>query len=207
MPIAWPHCPPLDPHTLEKPVAFIRSVTEVPKPLAQCDKPLPKNLVFKSSADKPAAKKSGHSEKTMQRALMFHFNWEVNDCYLNVEFGGGIADLLCITKARLCVEVEVKISMSDWNADQHKSKWGHPSRKKVSRMYYAVPEWMSTKIPAWLPKEFGVLAVGESGWVKEVRPAVRVCKYRASIKDYAKLMRGQYFRFTSKLMKELPKCQ
>lgn len=196
----WPHCPPLDLSTYDKPVNPERTVAFIgAKPAAK-----PSNLKITSSV-KPQ-KKSQHTEKTIQRALIWKFDWQVNECFLNVEFGGGIADLLVITKARLCVEVEIKISMSDWNADQHKSKWQHKDRKKISRMYYAVPEWMADKTPAWVPSEIGIYAVGESGWVKEVRPAVRVSKYRASIKDYAKLMRGLYFKYMSKAVKELPTC-
>lgn len=201
--INWHEVPPLDLSLLEKPVAFTRksNVTQVPSVGALCDKPLggvklPGNLkiTLKSSV---ANKKSKHTEKTIQRAMALHFDWQAQELFFNVDFAGGIADVVVLSKARYLTEVEIKISMSDWNADQHKAKWQHPSRHKVCRMYYAVPDWMAAKIPAWVPETVGIFSVGETGWVKEVRPATRMTKYKASLKDLSKFYRSIYYKYTS----------
>lgn len=198
----WEHCPPLNPAKL----GLYQSITSVRHPapsVAQCDtKPKPSNLVFKpkSSASKPKAKKSEHSEKSLQCALARHYDWRIQEMFFNVEFGGGVADVVMVTKARYIVEFEIKISLSDWNADQHKDKWQHPSRKKISRFYYVVPEWLAAKAPDWLPPNAGIISVTEGGYCKVVKEAPKSMAYKATVKDYAKFYRSCYYKHMTKVV-------
>lgn len=63
----------------------------------------------------------------------------------NVSFGWGLyyeADLICVTSAAYCYEVEIKISAADLRADALKKKWRRPLDPRLKRFYYAVPDYL-----------------------------------------------------------------
>ena len=91
--------------------------------------------------------------------LASFFEWYRNQCFPNVYFGGGEMDLCVVTQARYLWEVEVKLSLSDWRADEKKSKWKDKDRQYVSRFYYAVPSNLLDKIPEFVSEETGILEI------------------------------------------------
>lgn len=85
-----------------------------------------------------------------------------------------IPDVLGVTDRRHLIEVEIKMSFSDFKADAKKRKWhrkqwleelrvaGHEVRQQPSRMfYYAAPPAVAVKIlPNLEGTEFGLLTTG-----------------------------------------------
>lgn len=109
-------------------------------------------------------------------ALVRSYDFRKNRVMTEFEIDGGRCDFVLITAAGYLTEFEVKVSLSDWNADREKAKWLR-ARPHVSRFYYAVPETLESKIPAWLPPHAGVLVVRAApsrDYVREVRPARRL---------------------------------
>jgi hypothetical protein len=193
MALTWDLCPPIDLKGYPKSIPCKRLQSIAKPDVKLLNEGKPKNLKFvpKSSTDV----KTKHTEKSIQKALLWYFDWAVNECYTGITFGGGIADFIRITKARYVAEVEVKISLSDWHADQHKDKWKSKERKKVCQFYYAVPTFLIPKIPAWVADTVGILEITEHGQVIEIRPAARVGKYKLKVADYISLHRALYFRY------------
>lgn len=142
-------------------------------------------------------------ERTAQHALARHFNYFAQNVVPNVYIGGGEMDVAVVTRAGYLVEVEVKLSLSDWNADQAKAKWS-PERAKyrevVSRFYYAVPTELLAKVPAWVPPTCGLIElqwseIRKSAYAIERRPAQRVGKLKLTDADLLVLLRSTYHRF------------
>lgn len=105
----------------------------------------------------------------MLYALARYFDWWQNRMMTEVVIDGGRADLVFMTKAMYLTEVEIKISLSDWNADRSKDKFKKP-RPHVARFFYAIPETLQSRIPAWLPEGAGILVVYEQNrWADGVR--------------------------------------
>lgn len=115
----------------------------------------------------------------------------VPNCY----FGGGEMDLLLISKSRQVTEVEIKVSLSDWQNDVKKDKWKSEERSKVSRFFYAVPYDLVGQIPSWVPASAGILVVSPTGGVTVWKRAKKVSKYRVSRKEVSLLMRRIYCRY------------
>ena len=85
------------------------------------------------------------------------------------DFGGGICDLLAISRAGYATEYEVKVSLSDWNADQHKDKWKSQNRRFVKRFVYAIAPQLEHKIPDWLTPDMGVVTVDRLHSIRVIR--------------------------------------
>jgi hypothetical protein len=107
----------------------------------------------------------------MQTRLAMHFDWFRNRCIPNVYFAGGECDLLVVTKARYATEIEIKCSLSDWNADRGKSKWAHVDRRYIKSFYYAVPTELIEKCPSWVPPTAGLIGITRRGGCDRVRVA------------------------------------
>lgn len=118
-------------------------------------------------------------------------------CFPNVHYGVSEMDLAIVTKgARLLWEVEVKLSLSDWRADEHKRKWQMPQfRSKVARMYYAVPTRLLENVPPFVAPEVGLLAL-ERGRVSTCRSARsrRGCE-PVSSQQLISLFESTHYRF------------
>ncbi|KVR21658.1 hypothetical protein WK13_34540 [Burkholderia ubonensis] len=148
-----------------------------------------------------------YNEASIQRALACWFDVHRQMvCVPNVMLFDWEMDFCAITKAGVIIECEVKISLSDWQADQHKDKWKSRHQAKVGRFYYAVPHFLAHKVPDWVPETTGIIALGtdDTGYtaqvMKEVRPAALLTKYRAANRDIEYLYRGCYFRYWDKKM-------
>ena len=136
-------------------------------------------------------------------ALARYFNWFQNTMMTEWWIDGGQADLLFVSRSRYATEIEIKVSLSDWNADRDKDKWKR-DRPHISRFFYAVPEALSDRIPEWVPKSAGIIAVEllRKG-VPRVR-VVREAKRKRSEKISEEIIRHMhsrcYFRFWGKEM-------
>lgn len=131
-------------------------------------------------------------------ALARYFDWFVNTMMPEWEIDGGIADLVFVTKAGYVTEIEIKTTMSDWNADRDKRKWNKP-RPHIARFFYAVPESLAAIPPEWIPDWAGILAIhrGERGypWIHEVRPAKRLKAQKLAPSVVQHMFQRCYFRF------------
>lgn len=137
-----------------------------------------------------------------QHALARHFNYFSQTVVPNVYCAGGEMDLAVVTRAGYLVEVEIKASLADWNADRAKSKWQMPKeREKVSRFYYAVPTDLLGRRPGWVPAQAGLIELrwiaGSKGyWCNEHTKAVRASAAQPiSYAEHNALLNSTYHRF------------
>lgn len=143
----------------------------------------------------------GVTERQIQHALARHFNWVQLTCVPNAYIGGGEMDMAVVTRAGYLGEVEIKLTVSDWNADRAKGKWQFErDRQKVSRFWYAVPEGLLAKVPAWVPPTCGLIGArwleGEKrAWCIEHRPAVKTGKVKLTDGEQMYLLGKTYHRF------------
>lgn len=86
--------------------------------------------------------------------------------YPNIKKGlGWEADLLILNRDRTLEEVEIKISIQDFNLDNKKDKhklFKSGKGSKISKFWYAVPEKIATPVARLLPDYAGLLVVGKS---------------------------------------------
>ena len=104
-------------------------------------------------------------------ALSNYFNPRVNLMVPNVSWGMWLheCDLLVITKAGYCYEVEIKISRADMRAD-HKKRHAHAS-DKIKCLYFAYPQSLGTCADL-VPDRAGTITVEENLHCHAVRPAL-----------------------------------
>jgi hypothetical protein len=130
--------------------------------------------------------------------LARHFDWWSNPMLTEFDLCGGRCDLAFVSKSGYVTEIEIKVSLSDWNADRDKQKWTKP-RPYISRFFYAVPETLADKIPDWLPDHAGVLSVESGGIgydrVRIIREAKRLKAEKLPQKQIDQFMRNCYYRF------------
>lgn len=100
-------------------------------------------------------------------------------------------DLLAISRAGYCTEVEIKVTMSDWKRDKGKDKHSYQKyppyrassiidrRPLIKRFFYAGPlELMKRYEEVWMPEGAGVIGVEtvQKSWEPGEYPVVRVLK-------------------------------
>lgn len=134
-------------------------------------------------------------------ALAWYFNWRQSVMMPQWFIDGGIADLLFISRAGYATEIEIKTSLSDWNADQGKEKWKKP-RPHITRFFYAVPESLMDRCPVWINPDFGLIAVsvGKTGYAKcrVVREARRFKAAKLPADELQRMYLACYHRFWRK---------
>lgn len=103
-------------------------------------------------------------------AVARFFNWRRNVIVPNVSWGLGVheCDLLVLTAAGYCYEVEIKVTKYDLFRDADKSH-AHES-PKIKRLYFAFPEAL-LQYSDRVPKGAGILTVGAGGGVEREREA------------------------------------
>lgn len=102
------------------------------------------------------------------------FNYRVYAIVPNVSYGWGLAheaDLICVSKAMIVTEVEIKVSAGDLRAD-FKKHHNHSS-KRIHRLVYAVPESLVELAKELVPKHCGIIEV----YTKEYYPKSRSDKH------------------------------
>lgn len=128
---------------------------------------------------KPEIKQPKIHAGHMECAVAALLNYRVYTIVPNVSWGAGFrheCDMLAIDSERRFTEVEIKISLSDLKADFKKSH-GHKSNK-ISRLVYAIPDFLLEKGLPLIPQTCGVIAVRWSGsryvayWVRQARHKV-----------------------------------
>lgn len=117
---------------------------------------------------------SGDIEIAVARLIGFRMNTIVP----NVSWGLGLnheCDMLVLDSKGRFTEIEIKISASDLKADFNK-KHRHQS-KIISRLIYAMPDWLCDSHAHLIPSDCGLISVFE------VRPKVfkakwvKICKH------------------------------
>jgi len=80
-------------------------------------------------------------------------------------------DILAVTKSDYLIEVEIKVTLADYRADQSKYKWRIQERclpvggqTRNRRFYYAAPTELAEKIMPELRPGCGLMAVSDSGY-------------------------------------------
>jgi hypothetical protein len=101
-------------------------------------------------------------------AVAHYFSWRVNLIVPNVSWGMFIheCDLLIVTKAGYCYEIEIKTSRSDLKADMQK-RHGHQS-KIIKKLYFAIPDYLSDCIE-FIPARAGIITVSAQDRCKCIR--------------------------------------
>ena len=104
-------------------------------------------------------------------AVAHHFNPRVNLVVPNVSWGMFVheCDLLVMTRAGYCYEVEIKVSRSDLMRDKLKPH-GH-NHRLLKRLYFAIPDKL-LRDAEHIPARAGILVVvgvdHEPGWAVRV---------------------------------------
>lgn len=139
--------------------------------------------------------------RSIQHALARHFDYTKYTCVPNIYLGGGEMDFAAVSEAGYLVEVEIKLTASDWNEDRKKAKWGADYAKfraVVSRFYYAVPAELMPKAPSWIPRAAGMLACrldGKRVRVSIHREAERAAAHKVGEKELRAVNASLYHRF------------
>jgi hypothetical protein len=109
------------------------------------------------------------TEANITRALALYFDWTKRPFFANVHLFDWEMDACILTDSGYLWEVEIKCTLADWRADQHKAKWKSRHIDKVSRMYYAVPWTLLDKVPEFVPDHVGLIGLYISDCGTEVR--------------------------------------
>jgi len=140
-------------------------------------------------------------------AVASYFRYERQAALVSTErpiYGvtAGVPDVLVCMPNRKLVEIEVKVSMSDFRADAKKYKWKYmksewAKNKGPSQFYYAVPTKLVEKVKAELPEGAGLIScrwdgrcVGGTAVVVE-RKAPVLHKTRLDLKSIVRMAKNQ----------------
>lgn len=97
----------------------------------------------------------------------------------NVYWGWGLryeADLIAVSRAGVCTEVEIKVSRQDLRQDRLKRKWLTGLGPMIARFYYAVPENLKDYALEIIPEDCGLVAVGSGNEATSGLPVARVIR-------------------------------
>lgn len=126
------------------------------------------------------------------------FDWRKNLMMPEYEIDGGRADLLMVTPSGFACEIEIKITRSDWNADQGKRKF-QGARPQISRFYYAGPMALMEQPPEWLPEDVGLIGCNFDSYGSPRARMIKKAKRRPATKMppefWSKAYLACYFRF------------
>ena len=96
----------------------------------------------------------------MECALASWFDYRVNLIVPNVYWGFGEGnhecDLLIVSKAGYCTEVEIKVTRADLRADTKKAH-GHDDRN-IKYLYFALPDYLDHCLE-FVPEHAGIILV------------------------------------------------
>lgn len=95
----------------------------------------------------------------LEVAIAEYYGIRTNLVVPNISWGMGMheCDLLIMTKAGYCTEVEIKVSKSDLIADLSK-KHGH-KHKNIKALFFAVPDTLEEVALEHVPKHAGIYVV------------------------------------------------
>ena len=94
----------------------------------------------------------------MEIALAAFFNYSINLIVPNVHWGMNMheCDLLMVSKAGYCTEIEIKVSRADLKNDA-KKRHGHFSNR-IKCLYFAIPTYLEHCIE-FVPERAGIITV------------------------------------------------
>lgn len=148
------------------------------------------------------------TSKRILAALVFNVIKPHHIALPEMLFGGGRADFVTVSPSGYATEYEIKVTMSDWNADRDKAKWKSHERKFVKRMFYAVPAELADRIPAWVPESTGIIKV----WAGVDRDEIDYVRQARDLKaeklpeGYQRsILRSGYFRYWERLYRDMHK--
>lgn len=103
-------------------------------------------------------KKPKISTPEMEIALSSWFDYRQNLIVPNVHWGMNMheCDLLVVSRAGYCTEVEIKVTRADLRADA-KKKHGHECRR-IKYLYFALPDYLENCIH-FVPERAGIILV------------------------------------------------
>lgn len=135
----------------------------------------------------------------MEVELSKYLNFRVNLVVPNVSWGmfSHECDLIRLTPAGYCSEIEIKVSLSDLKKDKTKrhnhTDGGRYGKNKIKYLYFAIPEYLEKHI-GHIPERAGILVVheyrhgGGTLRTKEIRAPKMQCNYKFSEKERVKLL-------------------
>ncbi len=112
----------------------------------------------------------------MECALANYFDYRQNLIVPNVHWGFGLyheCDLLIVSKAGYCTEVEIKVTRADLRADAKKSH-GHESAA-IKYLYFALPDYLE-HCQEFVPERAGIILVRPKDNVPGVYPHHPRCR-------------------------------
>jgi hypothetical protein len=154
----------------------------------------------------------------MEVALAKYLNFRTNVVVPNVSWGmfSHECDLIRLTPAGYCSEVEIKVSLSDLKKDaqkHHNHVDGNGYRtNKIKYLYFAIPEYLE-QYTNYIPERAGILVVKEimKDWwdsprlrVYETRKPKQACNYKFTEAERHKLLHLMAMRIWN-LKKKLAK--
>lgn len=121
------------------------------------------------------AKKDKYTEQLLQVVMMKHFRPRQNTIVPNVYWGMELnheADLLMVTPAGICTEIEIKIDATDLKNDARKP---HNHRDAdIHYFYFCVPEYLQELALQIIPEDAGLFVCSQNKWYPENRFAIVV---------------------------------
>ena len=116
---------------------------------------------------------------------------------------GGRADLIVVSKSGYVTEIEIKVSLADWNRETKKRK-----TPRASRLYFAIPKRLLTKVPEWVPEHAGILTLAAGCKdLDEYRPARRLSRPPLPAIEITHLRCSLYFRYWDMRRRALARAQ
>lgn len=103
-------------------------------------------------------KKFNISTEEIESVIANHFGVRTNLIVPNISWGFGIheCDLLIVSKAGYCTEVEIKISAADLKKDLSK---GHKHKSnKIKYLYFAIPSYLANYVE-FIPVNAGIFVI------------------------------------------------
>lgn len=136
----------------------------------------------------------------MEVELSRFLNYRINLVVPNVSWGmfSHECDLIRLTPAGYCSEIEIKVSLADLKKDKtkrhnHRDGNGY-GKNKIKYLYFAIPEYLEKHIEH-IPERAGILVVDEVQFhwglelrTKEIRAAKKQSNYKFSEKERIRLL-------------------
>lgn len=160
------------------------------------------------------------STRKMEVILAKYLNFRVNIVVPNVSWGMFTheCDLIRLTPAGYCSEIEIKVSLTDLKKDKKKrhnhmdgGRYGYGTNK-IKYLYFAIPEYLEPHIEH-IPERAGILIVREyqkewmpkpQFWTEEIRKPQQQSNYKFSQKERMRLLELMAMRIWN-LKKKLAK--
>lgn len=132
-------------------------------------------------------------------ACASYFDWWQNRMMTEFSVSGfRRSDLIFVSKSGYATEIEVKVSVADWNNDRKKGIEKGVS-KYITRFFYAIPETLEGKVPDWIPAWAGIIVIrdGAPGFdrVDIIREATRLKGEKIPESHIREMEKNCYYRF------------